>query len=256
MTKSIKNEIIINIEKTKDYSKFALADEPWMPEVRSGDSFLALKNDIEANKLLEPIIADYNGKIYAGRSRFNACEALKIDLLVRRMSTEDAKQQAKADCLQRFHTVLDRVRFVRWVRQQILNQKRKGKLKDNISQELRKTWGWSTGGSQGQVQKYLEIITLMEKSKNKAKIEEGLRKAAHLHEAVSNLFPGKVLKASTKSQSVPAKKTTSQPDIMGKLKGALKMIGTDLTKANRDTLIRFVKKVRTLVEPELKRKQK
>jgi hypothetical protein len=248
MTKIQTIETTIKIEKTKAYSKFTLANEPWMPEVRKGDALLALQKNIKKHGLLRPIIADKNGVIYQGRSRYLACKAAGVELRIQRMETKEAKQHAVSHRVQRFDSVLDRVRFVKWVRQEILNQKRKGSLKENISQELRKIWGWTHGGSMGQVQKYLEIIVLMEKSKNKEAVEDVVRKASHLHEAQCKLCRNEGSMATTKSQSGPGKKLASKPDLLGKLKRELKKIGTDPKKAHKEQLVSFVRKVRTLVE--------
>ena len=200
--------------------------------MRAGKSLLALKNNIKKHGLHKPIVADFAGVIYQGRSRYMACKEAGVELLVHQMSTKEAKQHAMSHRVQRFDTVFDRVRFVKWVQQEIQNQKPKGNLRKNISQRLLNFWGWTTGSSVGQVQKYQEIITLWGETKNKVKIETLLRKAAHLHEAWGNLFPEKGSKASTKSQPGQAKKSASKPDLLGKLKSALKAIGTDLSTDN------------------------
>jgi ParB-like chromosome segregation protein Spo0J len=246
----------MSIERTRSYAKFTLVKEPWMPEIRSGISRKALKNDISKNGLQEPIVADFNGKVFAGRTRFEICKELKVDLLVRRMSTDKAKQYAMSDRLQRDLTVLDRVRIVQWVQQELLNQAMKGDMRNNISRALQNQWGWTTGSSEAQIQKYQEVIAHREKSRNQAKVDIRLRDAPHLHEAWSNLCHKKASKASSKSRSSSESKFTSSPDILGKLKGVLKKIGTDPARLTKDELVGFVEKIRTLVEPTPKRMPK
>ncbi len=259
----------IKIETTKAYGKFNLAQKPWMPEVRSGDSLKSLIADIKVNGLLEPIIADQNGMIFVGRSRYLACKAAKVALRVHRISTKDAELQSKSRQLLRYHTVLDRVRFVEWVRSELKQQDKPGKMRVNLSKTLRETWGWTTGASEGQVQKYEKILELLANPKRKSKIEKVLRDSAHLHEAYTNLFPDEDpgAKASTKSEtgavqkagvkpepSVAAKSVSSPPDITSKLQSALKKLGSDPARAKKPELVKFVEKVRALVEPKQKPK--
>ncbi len=266
-TDSTDMKIQMTIETTKAYDNFKLAERPWLPEVRSGDSLKPLIADITANGLQEPIIADHEGTIFIGRSRFMACKEAQKEIRVHRISTEAAEQMSKSRRNQRELTVLDRVRLVGHVRSEIQKQELTGKLRENLSKALRETWGWLRGNSEGQVMKYLQILDHLEKSEDKSKDEEMLRHAAHLNEATRKLFRVKSpeAKASTGNEAVAAQNTGTEPVVpaavnpapslpllKSRLESALKKLGDEPANLTKAKLVKFVEKVRSLVDPKPK----
>lgn len=148
----------------------------WLPEVRSGASYEALKLDIKRNGQISPIIIGTDDLIYDGRSRYRACMELgKAPVFADPVSPEDGIAKARAGLHQRQLTVLDEVQFVKYLQQSPEIKSPKGNLKGKLSQVLKNTYGWRRGTSPRHIQKLINLGNKVDEIKDSMRKEEILK---------------------------------------------------------------------------------
>lgn len=179
----------------------------WLPEVRSGASFEALKQDIKQRGQLSPIIIGTDDVIYDGRSRYRACMELgKAPVFADPVLPEDGIAKARAGLHQRQLTVLDEVRFVTFLRQDSEIKKPEGNQKDKLSQVLKNKYGWRRGTSPRHIQKLINLGNKIDDIKDfseKEKLFSLIREADSVSDAEEKVLGKPSIKKNSKSPKAP-----------------------------------------------------
>jgi len=151
----------IEIETHVDYDRFTLAECDWLPEARDGMALTALQNDIEANGLLHPIVADEKNCIWCGRLRFLACQNLGREFLVRRIKSQDGEAAARRDLKHRMLTLLDKIRFVGSVIDKLDAELGKECPRATIAEHMKIQYGWQYGSSDKQMKHLRDLHKIL-----------------------------------------------------------------------------------------------
>jgi hypothetical protein len=138
------------IEYHTDLSGFTLVQFNWLPEANEGKALDAMLNDITTNGLINPILADENNCIYDGRLRFLACQKLGVPLKVQRIKSEDGEAAARRGLKHRQMTVLDIVRFVGFIADE-LEKAGEECSRRKLAAHMTSVYGWQRGTSDKQM---------------------------------------------------------------------------------------------------------
>ncbi len=179
---------VITYEESTDYDSFKMAEHPWLPEVRSGDSLQALADDIARNGLQEPILVDENSVIHHGRSRLAACRLANVPVKIVRCSSNDGEKFAKAGLLHRDRTVYDDVLLVRHVWNSVDGTPGEGETRDRVSTVLKTEYGRGRGYRPKNVQTLYKIGNKMAEEMDE-EIVKKIRNAENVHQANLVVFP-------------------------------------------------------------------
>lgn len=79
----------------------------WMPDLRTGEDYAALRDSIKINGQLWPINMDGNNVIYDGRSRFNICVEAGLSVRIFRVTKESGVLHARMGMIGRVSSFLD-----------------------------------------------------------------------------------------------------------------------------------------------------
>lgn len=227
----------------------------WLPEVRSGASLDALKEDIKQRGQFSPIVIGTDDVIYDGRSRYRACMELGVPpVFADPVSPEDGKAKAMAGLYQRQLTVLDEVRFVTFLRQDSEIQTLEGNQKDNLSQVLKNKYGWRRGTSPRHIQKLINLgnkIDEIMESSDKEEILSSIREAVSVSDAEEKVCGKPSTKKTPKSPKTPKDDNEPQDQndsVVPLVKGIKEKLNSLGDSPNLEKMSAFVKWLRHKIE--------
>ena len=215
---------------------YTLHNESWLPEVLRGDALVALANDIRKNGLRHPILVDENNVIWDGRSRYLACQMAGVEPKFTDILSKDGVDAVRSGLVGREMTVLDEVRLVARLVDELSVQddKPKGKMTEVLSRHMKEVFGWNRRNSPRQIANMIKLKKGLPQMSDA--MLEILRTAATLNEALKKI----VIK--------PVAKKNPDRLTAAKIRAKLEGIVGKAEEPTSDEMVQMLKGVRELIE--------